>query len=316
MLSLRVHSVTYEAEGILSFELTDPSGAELPAFEAGAHINVEVPGGLTRRYSLCNAPSERNRYRIAVLDVLNGRGGSRSMHQNVHAGDLIEVSEPRNFFPIASEPHHAVLLAGGIGITPILAMVEHMRQSGQSFELHYCTQAPERTAFANQFATEIAAGRIHLHHDGGDYRKGLNIVSLLANRRERTHVYFCGPAGFMKAVREATGRWPDGTVHFEYFGADPELPVREEATDSCEVVLQRSNITIEVAPSQSILEAVRAAGVDWPSSCEAGMCLTCKARYISGTPEHNDFALSDEERREFVLICVAGVAKGPLVLDI
>ena len=316
MLTLRVRSVTYEAEGILSFELIDPAGGELPAFDAGAHIDVHVPGGLTRRYSLCDPQNERDHYRIAVLDVPNGRGGSRSMHQNVHAGDLIEVSEPRNFFPVAPDPHHAVLLAGGIGITPILAMVEQMRQTGQSFELHYCTQARERTAFARRFEPDIAAGRVHLHHDDGDYRKGLDIASLLATRREGSHVYFCGPGGFMKAVKEATGHWPEGTVHFEYFGADPDLPVRELAADSCEVVLQRSNFTIEVAPTQSILEAVRAVGVDWPSSCEAGMCSTCKARYVGGTPEHNDFVLSEEERREFVLICCARVAQGPLVLDI
>ncbi|QDL38479.1 PDR/VanB family oxidoreductase [Rhodoferax sediminis] len=316
MLTLRVRSTTFEAEGILSFELVDPAGAELPAFEPGAHIDVHVPGGLTRRYSLCDPPWQRYHYRIAVLDVPGGRGGSRAMHEHVHAGDLIEVSEPRNFFPLASESGHAVLLAGGIGITPILAMMEQLKRLDHSFELHYCTQTPERTAFAGRMGQDTAAGRAHLHHDGGDWRKGLDMASLLREYRPGTHLYFCGPAGFMKAVKDASGHWPPDTVHFEYFGADPDVPTRAMPASGCDVVLKRSGNTIHVDPSQSILQAVRDAGVACESSCEAGMCGTCKVRYLSGSPEHTDFVLSDEERREFVLICCARVAEGPLVLDL
>jgi ferredoxin-NADP reductase len=316
MLTLRVRSITYEAEGILSFELVHPAGRELPAFDAGAHIDVHVPGGLTRRYSLCNPPWERDHYRIGVLDAPNSRGGSRAMHERVRAGDLIEVSEPHNFFPLAREARHSVLLAGGIGITPILAMAEHLRRTNQSFELHYCTQKPERTAFARRFSTDIAAGRVRLHHDGGDPRNGLDIGALLATRREGTHVYFCGPTGFMSAVRAATAHWPNEAVHFEYFGVDPTtMPVAAKAGGS-ELVLERSKRTIRVEPSQSILQAVRDAGVACESSCEAGLCGTCKVRYVGGTPEHNDFVLSEEERREFVLLCCARVAEGPLVLEL
>jgi vanillate O-demethylase ferredoxin subunit len=316
MLTLRVRSITHEADGILSFELVDPSGEELPAFDAGAHIDVHVPGGLTRRYSLCDAPWERDHYRIAVLHEPNGRGGSRAMHERVRAGDLIEVSEPHNFFPVAPGAKHSILLAGGIGITPILAMVEHMRQTEQSFELHYCTQTRERTAFARRFANDIAAGRVHLHHDGGDYRNGLDIASVLAARRDGTHLYFCGPGGFMSAVRAASDHWPPGTVHFEYFGVDPAAAAGAAAAESCDVVLERSNRTIRVEPTQSILQAVREAGVACESSCESGLCGTCRVRYVGGTPEHNDFVLSEAERSEFVLICCARVARGPLVLDL
>ncbi|VTU22305.1 Phthalate dioxygenase reductase [Variovorax sp. SRS16] len=319
MLTLRVRSITYEAEGILSFELVDPRGAELPAFDAGAHIDVHVPGGLTRRYSLCDPPWERDHYRIAVLDVPHGRGGSRAMHERVHAGDLIEVSEPHNFFPVAPDARHAILLAGGIGITPIMAMVAQMRRAGQSFELHYCAQTPERTAFTRRFASEIEAGRARLHHDGGDPRRGLDIASVLASPGAGTHLYFCGPGGFMSAVRAAAEHWPQGTVHFEYFGADPSPSAAATTTggpEGAEVVLERSNRTLRVDPSQSILQAVRDAGIECESSCEAGMCGTCRVRYVGGTPEHNDYVLSDEERREFVLICCARVAQGPLVLDL
>jgi ferredoxin-NADP reductase len=316
MLNLRVRSITYEAEGILSFELVDPAGRELPAFDAGAHIDVHVPGGITRRYSLCDAPWERDHYRIGVLDAPGGRGGSRAMHERVHSGDMIEVSEPHNFFPLARDARHSILLAGGIGITPILAMAEELRRTNQSFELHYCTQRPERTAFMPRFSADIAAGRVQLHHDRGDPRNGLDIAGLLAKRRDGSHVYYCGPTGFMSAVHAATGHWPREAVHFEYFGADPSAKTPATNAGGSEIVLERSGKTIRVEPSQSILQAVRGAGVACESSCEAGLCGTCKVRYVQGTPEHNDFVLSEDERREFVLVCCARVANGPLVLDL
>ena len=319
MLTLRVRSVTHEAEGILSFELVDPRGGELPAFDAGAHVDVHVPGGLTRRYSLCDPPWERDHYRIAVLGVAQGRGGSRAMHARVHAGDLIEVSEPHNFFPLAPKARHSILLAGGIGITPIMAMVEQIRRAEQSFELHYCAQTPERTAFTRRFAADIETGRARMHHDDGDHRKSLDIAGLLARPAEGTHLYFCGPSGFMSAARAASEHWLPSSVHFEYFGVDPSPSVA--ATDingssDSEVVLERSHLTIRVEPAQSILQAVRQAGVACESSCEAGMCGTCRVRYVGGVPEHNDLVLSEDERREFVLICCAKVAQGPLVLDL
>jgi len=315
MLTLRVRSITHEADGILSFELVDPEGGELPAFDAGAHVDVHVPGGLTRRYSLCDPPWERDHYRIAVLDAPNGRGGSRAMHERVRAGDLIDVSEPHNFFPLAREARHSVLLAGGIGITPLLAMAEHLRRTNQSFELHYCTRSAKTTAFTRRLQSELGAGRVQLHHDGGHPRNGLDIAGLLEQQHPGTHVYFCGPPGFMSAVRAATQHWPKEAVHFEYFGVDPAASARVTA-DGSEVVLRRSQRTVKVPPSQSILQAVRDAGVACESSCEAGLCGSCKVRYLEGRPEHNDFVLSEEERQEFVLVCCAQVAQGPLVLDL
>jgi vanillate O-demethylase ferredoxin subunit len=287
----------------------------LPAFDAGAHVDVQIPGGLTRRYSLCDPPRERDHYRIAVLNDPKSRGGSRSMHERVRPGDLLEISGPHNFFPIAPGARHSVLLAGGIGITPILAMREQLQESGQSYELHYCTRTPEVTAFARRLAPDVAAGRAHLHHDGGDPRNGLDIAGLLRSPAEGTHVYYCGPAGFMKAVQEATGGWAREAVHFEYFGVDPTV-LGGAAAGGGEVVLGRSQRTIHVPDAQTILQAVRDAGVACESSCESGLCGTCKVRYTSGRPEHNDFVLNEDERREFVLICCARIAAGPLVLDL
>lgn len=319
MLTLRVRSVAYEAEGILSFELADPAGGELPLVEAGAHLDVRVPGGLTRRYSLCDAPWERDHWRIAVLDAPNGRGGSRAMHQQVHPGQLLEVAGPHNFFPLASSARRSLLLAGGIGITPVLSMVEQLRREGRDWQLHYCTQNPERTAFSRRLKDDVQAGRVVMHHDGGDPRQGLDIAELLAHHEPGTHLYYCGPAGFMKAVQAASAHWPRDSVHFEFFGAEPASPAGAQAVagdEGGQVVLQRSGRTLHVQPEQTILQALRAAEVDCPSSCESGMCGTCAVAYLGGSPVHNDYVLSDEERARTVLVCCAKVGPEPLVLDL
>jgi len=322
MMSLRVRSITYEAEGILSYELVDPEGRELPAVEAGAHLDVKVPGTtITRRYSLCHAPWERGHYRIAVLDVPGGRGGSRAMHQNVRAGDLIEVTGPHNFFPLAPAARRNVLLAGGIGVTPILAMAEQLERDGQDWQMHYCTQTPARTAFAGHIASRFADGRVQVHHDGGVPSQGLDFEAVLKQHEPGTHVYFCGPAGFMKAVQRATEHWPRDSVHFEYFGADPSAapPAGADAvagSEGGELMLQRSGQRIRVGADQTILQALRDAGVEVVSSCEAGVCGTCRVRYVDGDPVHNDFVLSEEDRRENVLVCCAMIGSRPLTLDL
>ncbi len=318
MMKLRVRSVTWEAEGILSFELVHPEGRPLPAFEAGSHIDVRIPGGLSRRYSLCDAPGDATKhYRIAVLHVPESRGGSRAMHERVHAGDLIEVSEPHNFFPLDEAAGHSLLLAGGIGITPLLAMIERLRAQGRGFALHYCTTAPERTAFAQRLRPLAAQGLVTFHHDRGDPRNGLDIARLLREPAPGTHLYYCGPAGFMKAVKAAAAHWPAGTVHFEYFGAEPVAApaVPDASADTIAVRLSRSDRTVQVSPALTLLQALRDAGVDCESSCEAGVCGTCKVDYRDGAPEHNDLILSEEERARSVLLCCAH-AREPLTLDL
>lgn len=318
MLKLRVRSVTYEAEGILSFELVDPAGGLLPPFDAGAHLDVRIPGGLSRRYSLCGAPGTRDHYKIAVLKAPNSRGGSLAMHERVRAGDLIEVSAPHNFFPLVPQARRSLLLAGGIGITPMLAMLHQLRADGADYEMHYCTTSPERTAFAAELADEVARGRVHLHHDGGDPRRGLDLMALLRERAEGEHVYFCGPGGFMKAIQAAAAHWPKEAVHFEYFGAEPVAAPVAPAADAqaMELVLSRSGRTVPIEASQTILAALRAAGVPCESSCESGVCGACKQGYSAGKPAHTDYLLSDEEHESQVLVCCATVAEGPLVLDL
>ena len=317
MMKLRVRSVTWEAEGILSFELVHPVGDILPAFDAGAHLDVRVPGGLSRRYSLCGAPGPSRTYRIAVLNVPDSRGGSRAMHERVRAGDLLEVSEPHNFFPLDESAHTTLLLAGGIGITPIMAMTERLLHMGKRFQLHYCTRGPDRTAFVGRLEPLIAEGIVRLHHDHGDPRNGLDITGLLRHREEGTHLYYCGPTGFMKAVREASSHWPEQAVHCEYFGAKPSgAPVGLQSGAGAELKLARSGRTVPIAPDQTILQALRAAGVTCASSCEAGVCGTCELGYTDGDPEHNDLILSEDGRRGRVLVCCARVREGLVVLDL
>lgn len=318
MPKLLVRAIELEAQDIRSFELVDPAGGELPAFEAGAHIDVHLPGGLTRQYSLCDPPWQRLHYRIAVLEATEGRGGSLAMSRAVRTGDLLETSEPRNLFPLNTEADHTVLLAGGIGITPIVAMAEQLAQQGRSFELHYCTRTRGRTAFLNRLEPLIATGRAFLHCDNGDYREGLDLAKLLRVRSEGTHLYYCGPPGFMRAANTASSHWPRHAVHCEYFVPEAGVasPALSTATEEFQVILDRSQVAVRVPGSKSILQAVREAGIECNSSCETGVCGACRVRYLDGTPEHRDYVLDDEERRNFVLICCARSTSKYLVLDL
>ena len=228
-LSVRVAAITREAEGIASFELVDPHGGSLPSFAAGAHIDMHLPGGLIRQYSLCNDPKERHRYIIAVLREPNGRGGSALMHDAVKQDHIMRISEPRNNFPLAGrEANFHLLLAGGIGITPIMAMIAELETRGDDYLLHYCTRSLERTAFLQRLEPLIAEGKAILHQDGGDPSRGLDIAATLAEHSPGKHVYVCGPAGLMAAAKNSAGSWPPHAVHFEQPNQRKAHHLREE----------------------------------------------------------------------------------------
>src|SRR5215471_8269959 len=192
-MQLRVRSITYLAEAINGYELVDPRGRDLPRFTAGAHVDLRF-GGLVRQYSLCNDPAERRRYCIAVLRENESRGGSRHLHDNVRVGDLLEVSLPRNNFPLAAAAERHLLIAGGIGIAPIMSMIAELQRRQADFQLHYCTHSPERTAFREALSPLAGDGRARFHHDGGDPTRGLDIAAALSDPRPGTHLYYCGPA--------------------------------------------------------------------------------------------------------------------------
>jgi ferredoxin-NADP reductase len=218
---LRIRSITYLAARINGYELVDPDGHDLPRFAAGAHISVRLSDVLVRDFSLWNDPAERERYCIAVL---REGPGSSQLHDCARVGDLIAGSPPRNNFPLAKEAERHLMIAGGIGITPIMAMVAELRRRHAEFRLHYCTRSPEETAFLDDLAVLAAQGFVQFHHDGGDPTKGLDLAATLRECRPGTHLYYCGPAGMMTTAAAASAHWPPGTVHCEYFAGSNAVP--------------------------------------------------------------------------------------------
>jgi vanillate O-demethylase ferredoxin subunit len=225
-MMLRVRSITYLATRINGYELVDPDGEDLPPFSAGAHISVRLAKEIVRDFSLWNDPAERTRYCIAVLR--EGRAASR-LHKEIRVGVLVAGAVPRNNFPLAVEAERHLLIAGGIGITPIMAMIAELRRRRAEFQVHYCTRSPEETAFLEDLAVLAALGRVQFHHDGGDPARGLDITATLRDCRPGTHLYCCGPAGMMAAASAASAHWPAGTVHFEFFaGPNAVAPMMRE----------------------------------------------------------------------------------------
>jgi len=223
---LRIRSITYLAARVNGYELVDADGNDLPPFTAGAHISVRLLEGIVRDFSLWNDPAERTRYCIAVL---REGGASSRLHEEVRAGNLAAVSMPRNNFPLAAAAERHLLIAGGIGITPIMAMIAELRRRRAEFHVHYCTRSPGETAFLDELAMLAALGRVQFHHDGGDPANGLDIAATLREWRPGTHLYYCGPAGMMAAAARASAHWPPGTVHFEFFaGPDAVAPMDPE----------------------------------------------------------------------------------------
>ena len=317
MIAVRVVRKTVEAEGICSFELQAVDGRPLPAFSAGSHVDVQVPGGLVRQYSLCNDPQETHRYLIAVLKDAASRGGSAALHENVNEGDLLQISAPRNHFALAHEAGSHLLLAGGIGVTPILCMAERLALTGADFEMHYATRSRARTAFVDRIARSAYAARVHLHLDDGPAAQRLDLAPLLARPVAGRHVYVCGPQGFMDAVlgQARAAGWPENQLHHEFFGAAPTAKADD---GSFTVRLASSGRVIAVAADQSVTDALSAAGVVVATSCEQGVCGTCLTRVLEGTPDHRDLYLTPEEQAvgDQFTPCCSRSKTAELVLDL
>ena len=315
LLRLRVQAIRLQAEGIHAFELVDPDAALLPPATAGAHVDVHLPGGLMRSYSLAGDPADRTAWTLGVLREVNGQGGSKAMHQSVHVGELLMVGAPRNAFPMASGATHTVLLAGGIGITPIKAMAHTLTAQGKSFEVHYCARTARNVAFTRELRALVPPDKLHFHFDNGVPSQGLNIINLLKQQPDGGHLYYCGPGGFMKACAEASTHWAPGSVHFEHFKA-PEQAPKSVLDASFEVRLARTGITVPVLPDQSIVRAIELAGHRVPTSCLSGLCGSCKVDYLEGEVEHNDYILSDEEKTHCMTLCVSRSRSPMLVIDL
>ena len=315
-MRLRVRSITWLAEDINGYELVDPNGHDLPRFTAGAHVGVRLGDAVWRDYSLWNDPAERRRYCIAVLRDKLGEG-SRHLHDAVRVGDMVEVSLPRNNFPLAEDAERHLLLAGGIGITPIMAMIAELKRRGAEFSLHYCTRSPERAAFREELDLLAAMGKVVFHYDRGDPAKGLDIAALLRDPLPGTHLYYCGPAGMMRAAAAASAHWPAGTVHCEYFtGPEAAPPARLAEDRPFRVRLGRSGGEYEVPPGETIIEVLRRHGVETRTSCELGYCGTCLTRYTAGEVDHRDPILGEAARRTHLLICCSRALSAVLELDL
>jgi ferredoxin-NADP reductase len=312
-MQLRVRSITYLAEAIHGFELVDPRGRDLPRFTAGAHIDLRA-GGFLRQYSLWNDPAERRRYCIAVLRESESRGASRHLHDAVRVGDLVEVSLPRNNFPLATVAERHLLIAGGIGIAPIMSMVAELRRRRADFLLHYCTRSLQRTAFREALMPHAAEGHVLFHHDGGDPARGLDIKAASRDPHPGTHLYFCGPEPLMAAATEAAKEWPADTVHCEYFTAPLSEIVDEDR--SFRVRLARVGTEYEVPVGETIVDVLRRHGIAVRTSCELGYCGACLTPYRAGEPDHRDQVLEENSRKRYVLICCARSKTPILELDL
>jgi len=315
-LQVRVVRKIQEAQDICGFELASIDGKPLPAFSAGSHIDVQVPGGLTRQYSLCNASSEQHRYRIAVLRDAASRGGSAGMHDAVHEGDLLQISEPRNHFPL-QPAKRTLLFAGGIGVTPLLCMAERLAEIGADFRLHYCTRSAGRTAFHAQIGAAAYADRVQFHFDDGPAAQKLDLAREIAQPDAGTRLYVCGPAGFIEHVvntAKALG-WGSEQIHLEYFGAAP----RDTAGDAgFEVRIASTGQVYAVAPDQTVVQALQQHGIEILTSCEQGVCGTCITRVLEGEPDHRDMYFTDDERakNDQFTPCCSRARSRLLVLDL
>lgn len=307
-----------EALNICTFELARTDGEELPPFTAGSHIDVSMPNGMTRQYSLCNDSTETHRYLIAVLKDITSRGGSRAMHELVQEGDEISISAPRNHFAMAHPPGESLLLAGGIGITPILCMAQRLAALGENFEVHYSARSQAAMAFRERIARSSFASKVHLHFDDGESHQRLNLPSLVDTPGAHyRHLYVCGPKGFMDAVlgnARAAG-WPEARLHYEFFSAAP--PVFGD-DGGFEVQLASNGKVVVVPKNKTVVEALAAAGVHVPVSCEQGVCGTCLTRVLEGECDHRDLFLTLEEqgRNDQFTPCVSRAKSAQLVLDL
>lgn len=315
-LNVRLTSISYEAQDINSYELRPVDGGALPPFTPGAHIDVHLPSGLTRSYSLVNASDERHRYVIAVSRAPDSRGGSRYLHEQVRVGETLAIGPPRNNFALAEDAEHSLFIAGGIGITPLWSMIQRLDSLRRPWELHYCARTRGHAAFLGALLEAQGAGRgcVHAAFDDETGGRFLDLGTVVAGAPPEAHLYCCGPAGMLAAFEDACAEQPAAQVHVEYFSNT----TRAATEGGFKVVLAKSSRTFDVPPGETILSVLLAAGIDVPNSCREGVCGSCETRVISGVPDHRDHVLSRDEKAagQTMMICCSGCSSSELVLDL
>lgn len=312
-LKLRVRQMRWEAEGVLSLQLESTDDAKLPEWHPGAHLDLILPGVITRQYSLCGQPWDRTSWRIAVLREPVSRGGSRAVHETLRPGDIVDVVGPRNNFPLDEAPHY-LFIAGGIGITPILPMVENIAATSSLWSLLYGGRSRASMAFVDELERHGAAAQIRPQDEFGL----LDLKAYLGEPRPDVRVYCCGPEPLLNAAQELCTSWPQGTLHLERFAARPRDAVAQGQERKFDVELARTGGTIHIPAEMGILEALEAAGMSPFNSCREGICGTCETAVLAGIPDHRDSLLSDEERAagDTMMICVGRSLSDRLVLDL
>ncbi len=312
-ISVEVARKWLAAEGIAGFELRPVSGL-LPTFQPGAHVDLHLPNGLIRQYSIVNGPGETDRFVIGVKREPDSKGGSSCLHETVRAGDLLAISEPRNNFPLRRDAVKTLFVAGGIGITPLVAMAQALSHMGLPYELHYFAQNEAQLAFPERLSGLGPAVTRHLGLD--PQGTAGRLLDISQGYEPGMHLYLCGPGPMLETARHMAARegWPEEAVHFEYFKNTNTI----DDSSEFEVALARSALTLKIPAGRTILEVLRENGVDMPSSCEQGACGTCLATVIEGEPDHQDVYLNAAERRSGtkIMTCVSRSRSPRLVLDI
>ncbi len=316
MMQVRIKRICFEAESINSYELVAPGGGDLASFTAGSHIDLHLSNGMIRSYSLVNDQRERHRYVVAVNKDAASRGGSTFVHETLRAGDIITISQPRNNFALQEDAAHSVLIAGGIGITPLLSMIRRLQALGRPWELFYAARTRAVAAFLDELGAlrSGAPANVHLNFDQEPSGRMLDLAAIVKAAPAEAHLYCCGPVPMLEAFEAATAGRPAAQVHVEYFKAK-EKPAAE---GGFEVKLARSGRTLFVEPGKTILTALLDAGIAVNYACTEGVCGTCETRVIEGLPDHRDLFLGKEEQatNTTMMICCSGAKSRTLVLDL
>ncbi|MDO9360933.1 MAG: PDR/VanB family oxidoreductase [Polaromonas sp.] len=314
---VRVRAMRYEAEGVCSVELAPVApDVSLAPFTAGAHIDLHLPGGPVRSYSLLNSQGDVSRYVVGVHLHPASRGGSRHVHAAMRPGDVITIAGPRNHFKLVEDAGHSVFIAGGIGITPLLSMMRRLNDLKRPWELHYAARTRMQAGFLDE-VRELSAGgqgRVTIALDGEPGGTMLNLASIVAQAPRDAHLYCCGPVGMLEAFEAATAGVPPVQVHTEYFAPRQEL----DTTGGFEVRCARSAKSAQVRSGQTVLQALLDLGVDIPYACEEGICGSCEVAVLEGDPDHRDSVLTQQERQagKTMMVCCSGSKSDVLVLDI
>lgn len=311
--TLKVSERIDDRGNVARIRLATETGQPTPSFSAGAHLDIYLPEvGMWRQYSLCSDPAERNFCEIAVLKDPTSRGGSEAVHRLARPGATFQVEGPRNHFPLEETAELSVLVAGGIGVTPMLAMAKRLHALGRDFVLHYCTRSEALTAFIDDLRTCAFSDRVVFHFDDQPNAQMLDLARDLPQAADGTHLYVCGPQGFMDWVISGAEAAGHRNVHREYFSADIDA-----TGDSFEVECAQSGVTLTIGESDTIAKALAKAGIDVEVKCEEGVCGTCITDVLSGEIIHHDKFLTDDERADGDQICVCcSRGRGKLVLDI